>query len=249
MPAPIALQLYSLREAAAQDFPAVLRQVAEIGYVGVEFAGLHNHAPAEIRTMLDDLGLVACSNHGGLPTAENLSEVLDTAQALGYKYQVTGWGPPQFASVEEIQKIAALGQKGAELLAPSGLKLAMHNHYWEFEAVFDGRYGEDLFMEAAPSMFAQLDTYWIKVGGANPPDVVARYGARAPLLHIKDGPGIKGQDMTAVGKGIMDWPATLAGAQAEWLIVELDSCATDMLEAVRDSYDYLVGEGLATGRR
>jgi hypothetical protein len=35
----------------------------------------------------------------------------------------------------------------------------------------------------------------------------------------------------------------------EWMIVELDECATDMMKAVEKSYRYLVGEGLALGRQ
>jgi len=56
--------------------------------------------------------------------------------------------------------------------------------------------------------------------------------------------------MTAVGDGIQDVPGIVAagaGATA-WLIVELDRCATDMLEAVAKSYHYMVGKGLAHGR-
>jgi hypothetical protein len=37
-------------------------------------------------------------------------------------------------------------------------------------------------------------------------------------------------------------------AVTRYLIVELDSCGTDMLTAVADSYRYLIGEGLASGR-
>ena len=39
MPAPIALQLFTLREAASRDFEAAVRSVAGIGYLGVEPAG------------------------------------------------------------------------------------------------------------------------------------------------------------------------------------------------------------------
>jgi sugar phosphate isomerase/epimerase len=35
----IALQLYTLRDETADDFPGTLRKVAELGYQGVEFAG------------------------------------------------------------------------------------------------------------------------------------------------------------------------------------------------------------------
>ena len=39
--APISIQLYTLREECAKDFFGVLRTLAEIGYAGVETAGLH----------------------------------------------------------------------------------------------------------------------------------------------------------------------------------------------------------------
>jgi len=47
--------------------------------------------------------------------------------------------------------------------------------------------------------------------------------------------------MVALGEGVMDIPALLqaSAGHAEWLIVELDSCDTDMVEAVRRSYQYL----------
>lgn len=34
----------------------------------------------------------------------------------------------------------------------------------------------------------------------------------------------------------------------EWMIVELDRCATDMLDAVKKSCAYLTSHGLAVGR-
>jgi len=61
------------------------------------------------------------------------------------------------------------------------------------------------------------------------------------LLHIKDGPCVKGEPMTAVGEGVMDFDAVMGavGDACEWYIVELDSCATDMVEAVEKSATYL----------
>jgi sugar phosphate isomerase/epimerase len=103
----------------------------------------------------------------------------------------------------------------------------------------------------SPDVLFELDCYWIKTGGPDPAAVVREVGARAPLLHIKDGPCKKGEPMTAVGDGIIDWaPVVQASAgTAEWLIVELDSCKTDMMEAVRKSYNYLVGRNLARGNK
>jgi hypothetical protein len=76
-------------------------------------------------------------------------------------------------------------------------------------------------------------------------------GDNAPLLHIKDGPAVRGDPMTALGEGVIDIPSVVeAGAGAtEWLIVELDECATDMLTALEKSYRYLVDKGLGRGNQ
>ncbi len=142
-------------------------------------------------------------------------------------------------------------QKAVELLAGTGISFGLHNHWAEFEAV-DGKLPEDVMLDNVPELFAQLDVYWVAKGGQDPVATVKRLADRAPVLHIKDGPLDPPQPMTAVGKGVLDMPAIIAAADEsvlEWVIVELDSCGTDMMEAVKDSYDYLVGEGLAIGNK
>ncbi len=42
----VALMLYTVRRASAGDFEATLREVAAIGYEGVELFDLHGHDPA-----------------------------------------------------------------------------------------------------------------------------------------------------------------------------------------------------------
>jgi sugar phosphate isomerase/epimerase len=92
-----------------------------------------------------------------------------------------------------------------------------------------------------PGIEFQPDTYWIKVAGHDPAKFVEKMGGKAPLLHIKDGPATPEGDMTAVGEGVMDIPGILKAGEpnTEWLIVELDRCATDMLQAVEKSYHSL----------
>jgi len=96
-----------------------------------------------------------------------------------------------------------------------------------------------------------LDTYWAKVAGVNPADVIAELGGRAPLLHIKDGPGRAEDAMEPIGDGIMDVPGIVeaGGSTTEWLIVELDRCDIDMMTALEKSYSYMTEQGLAKGKR
>ena len=51
---PIALELYSVRNELVEDTAGTLKAVAEMGYVGVEFAGHPNNTAQELRTQLDE---------------------------------------------------------------------------------------------------------------------------------------------------------------------------------------------------
>ena len=108
-------------------------------------------------------------------------------------------------------------------------------------------------MEQAPDVFSEMDTYWASnFGRVDVPALVAKHAGRLPILHLKDGPLVQGEPHTAVGGGKMDVPALVNAADPnvlQWLVVELDDCATDMMQAVRDSYEYLTGQGLAEGNR
>ena len=51
---PVAVQLYSVRDAMAEDFEGTIKKVKEMGYDGVEFAGLFGKKPADIKALLDE---------------------------------------------------------------------------------------------------------------------------------------------------------------------------------------------------
>jgi len=255
MALPLALQLYSLREDAAKDFPLVLKKAADRGYQGVEYAGLQDLAAADVAKRVADLGMVSASAHMAVPAADNVSQIVDDAKALGVGYVVSGGGPSDFQTADTIKALADRFEAGAQLLAPHGIRLGYHNHWWEFDHQVDGRCPHDLLMSMAPGPFAQVDTYWALFGGDDPVEVIRRNAGRVDLLHIKDGTLEKTDDgrpatpHTAVGAGKMNIPAIVeaAGEDTEWLIVELDECATDMTQAVRDSCAYLAQAGLGFG--
>jgi sugar phosphate isomerase/epimerase len=201
---------------------------------------------------VEDNGMVVSSSHGPWASPENLSEVIDTAAALGIELVSSGFGPEDFATKDAIKRTSDRVNKMEETLSEAGLTLFLHNHYWEFE-MLDGRLKYDLFAELSPKVSFEIDTYWAANFGANDPvAMVKKFARRAPLLHIKDGPLTREEPMVAVGKGTMPTRKVIDAADAgvlRWLVVELDECATDMLQAVRDSYDWLTHEGLARGRR
>jgi sugar phosphate isomerase/epimerase len=87
----IALQLYTLREQASEDFTGMLKSVAEAGYGAVEFAGYGELDASALRTIIDNLGLRAISSH--VPFQRMVTEpgaVLNELRVLGC-YHNHGW--------------------------------------------------------------------------------------------------------------------------------------------------------------
>src|SRR5580698_4002057 len=60
---PVGLELFTVRNECAQDFPGALEKVAAIGYKQVEVFDFYGRKPAEVRQILKSTGLVAPSSH------------------------------------------------------------------------------------------------------------------------------------------------------------------------------------------
>jgi sugar phosphate isomerase/epimerase len=253
MPKPIALQLYSVREALANDFTGVVRRVADMGYIGVEpFGGAFaNTPPQEAALLFRELGLDVPGTHSPLPLGDQKNEVLDRMAALGTTRLIIPWLPPEeFQSVDTIRRACERLNEGSAVARANGFELLYHNHWQEYGPV-NGRYAYQVMLDCLePNINLEIDTYWVKAAGRDPAAVLKELGARAILLHIKDGPAVRGQPMVALGEGTLDIPAIIEAGEdnAEWMVVELDECATDMMTAVEKSYRYLTSKGLARGK-
>ena len=245
MTAPIGLQLYSVREQTSQDFSGTIQKIASMGYTGVETAGFpEGVTPKAAKVLFDDLGLTVTSAHSPLPLGDEANKVLDTLKAIECPHLVSPWmDPGNYQSEDKMKALSEIFNQAYAVSIENGMKFSIHNHAFEF-AIVDGLPAiETLKKYLEPGINFQLDTYWIKVAGLDPVDIVRKFGARSPLLHIKDGPATQDGDMTAVGDGVVDVPGIIKAGEphTEWLIVELDRCATDMLEAVNKSYHYIAG--------
>lgn len=244
MKANVALQLYSVREALAQDFEGTIRRVAALGYGAVETAGFPGLTPKAAAQLFRSLGLAVSSAHTPLPLGDKQKEALDLLAALDVRRAVCAWMPPErFATLESIRSVAAELNQAAAVFARHDIAFHYHNHWFELWPV-EGKLGLlHLLDYLDPAVLLEVDIYWVQTGGTDAAGLLASLGPRAPLLHIKDGPALVEAPMTALGEGVVNIPAALAAGAAEWLIVELDRCATDMFEAVGKSYRYLQSLG------
>ncbi len=262
----IGLQLYSLRDVMETDFEGALKLVKEMGYDGVEFAGLFDKTAEEVKSLCEEIGIIPISAHVPFIDMMENKNILETYAKIGCKYVVIPYlteeyrpGNDKFKEVIEGAKI--LGQKAKDL----GMTLCYHNHDFEFEKI-NGEYALDiLYKEVSKDLLeTELDTCWVNVGGENPSEYILKYRDRTNIVHLKDFVGSKSENMYAligidenekkettgafefrpVGYGIQNFEDILNAAEevnASWVIIEQDnpSLGKTSVECAKMSIDYI----------
>ncbi len=236
-----AIQLYTVREAMAEDRAGTLRRLADIGYGAVE-AHRPTDDPAGFRTLTEDLGLKVCAAHAGDAVGNpEPGPVFEAIASLGTELAVVPGGRPKEdrSTPDGIERIAGEVNRLLPYAQAAGLHLGYHNHDHELTGI-DGRYALDLLLDQVDlAVFLEVDTYWAAAGGADVPELLSWYGDRVKVLHLKDGPGVRGPANVALGEGSLPIADYVATAPDAWRVVEFDKCETDIFDAVARSHDYL----------
>ena len=227
---PIAVQVYSVREEAERDFAGTMKKLGEMGYDGVELAGLYGKSAEEIRDSIKAAGLTAISAHVSYDElAGDLEKTLQDYETIGCRYIVIPWlgEDRRFGTAlyeETIKEIPVI----SEGCKKHGMTLLYHNHDFEFAKTLDGTYALDQLYAEVPAdvLGAEPDTCWIKVGGPDPSEWLKKYSGRCPLVHVKDfRRKADGVDLLALGEGEQDFPTLVKTAKecgAQWLVIEQD---------------------------
>jgi sugar phosphate isomerase/epimerase len=250
---PVAVQLYTVRDVARDDFPGTLRRLAEGGVKAVEFAGYGGMRVDELRALLDELGMRVAGSHVPIATWEERgAESLAELAALEGEYAVVPWVPEERrGSVGAVRELARELTGWAELAREAGLSFAYHHHAFEFDRLPDGAGStvlDILVSETDPDLVGiEVDVYWAAHAGVDPAHLLRELQGRVPLLHLKDlGPDPDRADLPA-GEGALRWDeilpaATAAGAR--WWIIEQDNPVDpigDALLAVRNVEAWVTG--------
>lgn len=242
---PVAVQMFTLREEAENDFSGTLKRIAEIGFDGVEFAGYGGLSTKEVRSLLDKYDLQAASSHVPLDQLENnLDQVIQDQKVLGSKFIVCPFLlPDQRTEVGYKTLISFLEQIG-ETCRNEGIILCYHNHDFELDRLSDGRTAlETIFDQTSiKNVQTELDVYWLKKAGEDPVKWIERYKNRAPLVHLKDMTVDDEQFFAELGTGGIDVDSILNlgnNAGVQWWIVEQDKSRRTPFESIEISFNYL----------
>lgn len=231
---PVAVQLYSVRDEAEKDFAGTVKKIAEMGYDGVELAGLYGLSTEEVLRALEEAELPAVSAHVPVEEFEkDMEKTLDQYEALGCRWLAIPWLPEErrFGG-ERYEETLQLMRKISEGCGSRGMQLLYHNHAFEFEKTPEGVYHLDRLYEDVPAgvLDAEPDICWVQVGGEDPCGFLQKYKGRCPVLHMKDFVW-KGEEaeLTVLGQGeVAVKAAARTGAEcgAEWFVIEQDDHPT-----------------------
>ncbi|MBC8064110.1 MAG: sugar phosphate isomerase/epimerase [Chlorobia bacterium] len=241
----LSVQLYTLRQPLSDDLVGTLKAVKEMGLEYVELAGYQGLTAAELKKVLDDLGLKVSAGHWGLDAVKDTAQVREDARILGTKHVVLPW-------ISEETYAAGWVEFGKELepvareLDEHGISFSYHNHAFEFPDRGVSTFVQ-MWDETEDILKAQLDLGWIAVAGEDPIAWMNKLGKRAPLIHLKDFSGNKESHDAEAGKGTLDWDGILKAAEAngtEFGAIEMDQTPDEPVASVRSSVVFFQGKGL-----
>jgi sugar phosphate isomerase/epimerase len=255
----LGLQLYTLREELPKDVRGVMAKVAQAGYKEVETYGYSVEAkywglsPMAFKNVLIENGLKAPSGHFGMDkfikdgTDSELKSYIEAANTLGSAYVTVPYlGDELRRSADDYKKVAARLNEAGKICKAAGLKLAYHNHDFEFTPWDDTTGYELMLKETDPNLVDfEMDIYWVIRSGKDPVKLFQEHPGRFTMWHIKDMDKADNKLNTEVGSGSIDFAALYKNAKLAGLkhsIMEQENFSKDPFVSIKQSYDHIKAE-------
>ena len=238
----LAVILYTVRNEMAADFKGTLEKVKEIGYEGVEFAGLFGNDPAQVKAWCEEIGLKPISAHVALSEMRaDIDKVISDYKTIGCEYIVVPYlETADRPGTENFENTLADIKAFAEKAKAAGLKMLYHNHDFEFVEMPDGTFGLDYMYNTIPAdlLGAELDLCWVKYAGQDPCEYIAKYADRENVVHMKDyyaTAKVEGDPYALIGQdegGVEESPETAFEFRPVGMGLQ---SVSDILKAVKDT--------------
>lgn len=260
----VGLQLYTVRDAIANDLPGSLQKLSDLGYKNLEMASyadgkFYGMAPKEFQKLVEGLGMKIVSSHTSVEaegiTTASAQQMADAHAEIGVEYCVQPWIEEKDRNVETYKKMIAEWNKVGEIMKNVGIQFGYHNHNFEFLPT-DGMVPYyDIFMKEmdADLITMELDCYWATKAGQDPVEMFNKYPGRFQLLHFKDMAAevsepfytVDKDDITSVGAGLIDYKRIYDArekAGMKYFFVEDDNQGNGKpFEGIKTSIDNLTG--------
>lgn len=209
------VQLFSIPQMVANDFPSTLDRLEEIGYREIEFFGpypfsaqttidgwvplakqlgitqnaFYGYEPAVVKEMLHEHGLSSPSAHLDIATMRtNMAPAMNVLSAMDVKYVVIpALRGETLNTADDYKRMADEFNSFGKQMKEFGISFVYHNHGYE-HAVKDGQVPMDILItNTDPDVVKfELDIFWMQAAGASPVEYLKKYPGRYKLMHVKD---------------------------------------------------------------
>lgn len=242
-PIPMGIEMYSVREALQKNPQQTVRDIAGMGYQGLEFYAPYfewSHEQAkEMKKLMDDLGIRCFSTHNDQEflAKDKIQKAIDLNLNLGSKYAVMASSNPK-PGLDGWKEIADALNFASEKLETAGLKTGYHNHQPEFSPIEGVRPIEVLAKNTKPSVMLQLDVGTCLEAGSDPVAWIKANPGRIRSLHCKDWSPDPGKGYSVLfGEGKAEWKKIFAAAAssggAEYYLMEQEGSRFSELETAK----------------
>jgi len=259
----IGIGLFTLREQLTADVKATIEQVAKIGYNQVEtyygypgkyeVKGFWGLEAKDFNALLKANNLSSPSGHYNvtefLSTGDDkvLKSHIETAATVGQKYFVIPALPTDIrtnGTLDDYKRMAAKFNQAAVLCQKSGLKLAYHNHNFEFKNQGNGVTGYEILLAETDAKLVgfELDIFWAVNAGLNPVDMFKKNPGRYKMFHVKDMDKTDKAVFVEVGSGRIDFKQIFAASKlagVDYIFTEQDIIKKAPYESIAESYNYI----------
>ena len=237
------IQLWTVKQALANDPVGVLKHLSNCGYKQIEsfegakgmFWGMKN---TEFKKLMDDLGMSMVASHCDI--SKDFERKAAEAGEIGMKYLICPHKGAQ-KSIDNYKRFGDEFNKCGEISVKNGIRFAYHNHDYSFKAMAGGM-PQDVMMNGSDANLVdfEMDIYWVVAAGADPIAYLKKYPNRFKLCHVKDlTKTATGVESCVLGKGTIDFKSILnVGAQngLKFHIIEQEAyTGTNELDCARDN--------------
>lgn len=254
----IGIQLWTLRDSLPKDVKGVLAQVGKAGFTEVETfgysidKGFFGTSVHDFKSILDDNGLKATSNHFDFNSiikdgsTDLVKSYIETANHLGSEYVTVPYIVSELRgkSADDYKKLALQINKVGELCKAGGLKLAYHNHDFEF-IKFGSTNGYEVLLDETDKNIVdfELDLYWVVRSGNDPLQLFKKYPGRFKMWHVKDMDNVNPDWNAEIGTGKIDFKSIFAQAELSgmkrFFLEHESNYIPNPVESMKTSFDYI----------
>src|SRR5262245_36402227 len=209
---PIGSQTYPHRALLKEDFPALAKQLAELGVRAVElcspfgyadFAGLKD--ASLVKKVLADHGLRCESCHCSMKELrENQAGSIAWAKSVGITQMITATLGGRNPTLDDVKKAAEEYNKIAAVAAEAGIQQGLHNEGFE-HAMVDGQRSYDVLLALLDPKLVKFQFQMSAIrDGLDAADYFRKHPGRFFSMHLQDW-NAESKTIVALGKGSIDW--------------------------------------------